>query len=278
MLMIERRINRARAAALAVVAALALASIPVSNAFADDGPHGPGPKPAPKPKPRPAPVVLAAANSAQCSVATTALQLFIAGDASEDVTERQTARLDRDDPGEQLAEAVDRTEDEQERAQSDLLHANARKACEPQPPAISAQCAAAQKALQDYNASDATEDRSEAALRRTDVDDRAQSQVSDKAEDQTENAVAKTYRDAVQKNCEPQPSPQCLAARTALNAFNVADRSEDKTEQPTPSTDRDDNPQAQPSDQTEDQAENAQQHQLQEAASRACGAEPHPDH
>jgi hypothetical protein len=277
MLIVERRLNRGRTAALAVAAAFAVASIPVSSVFADDGPDGPGLKPAPNPEPRPAPVVLAAVNSAQCSAATTALQAFIAGDASEDAMERQMARLDTDDPGEEQAEAVDRTEDQQERAQSDLLHANARNACEPQPRAISAECAAAQKALKDYNASDASEDRSEAALRRTDADDPAQSQISDQSEDQTENAVAKTFRDAVRKNCEPQPSPQCLAALTALKDSNLADRSEDKAEQPAPGTDPDDNLQAQTSDQTEEQAENAQQHQLHEAANHACGPGPHPD-
>ena len=281
MLTFRGGLNRGRAAAMAASAAFAIAAIPMTSALADDGPGGPGPRPAPKPAPKPAPALaeIFVTNTAACQAATTALQLFITGDQTEDQLERQAQRLE-DDPAEEQAEATDQSEDQQEHAQAALLHQNRDKACEPQPVQVSASCAAAQLALKNYNLADRTEDQAEATMNRADPDEDAQARPLDQSEDQTEQAKEQGYQAAVRSNCEPQPpqpSATCQAAHTALNAFNVKDRSEDQAEKPVPGTDADETP-AQSGDQSEDQLENAQQHQLQQAVAQACGPERPDDH
>ena len=247
---------------VAAAAALSMATLPLTSAFAADREREPARKPAPKHAPD-----ATSQNSAACQMAKLALQNFKTNDAAEDAAERE-AELRNDDTTREEAEAADRAEDQAEHAQQEALKAAVVHSCEPQP---SAACLAARTALKNFQDMDRAEDAAERQQDAASPKD-SDAKAADKIEDQAEHAQEHPLQDAVRQNCEPgaNESAACVSAKATLTDFNAKDRTEDEAERQLDKPGSDD-PQAKAADNAEDQLERAQEQVLHAAVEQACG-------
>jgi hypothetical protein len=198
----------------------------------------------------------AATPSPQCTAALSAMKTASAQDATEDASERATARTNPD-------AATDPTEDQAERAALKSLRDAARTTClTPATP----QCTAALQKVQAARTQEQTEDASERAIAKTTA-----TEAADVSEDQSERAALKSLFDAAQTACGPQrlfpvggvaPTNQCLAAQQALKAAFVKFKAENAGEVGTEGT---------AADMSEDKAELAQIFSLMKNVGTACG-------